>query len=1477
MIRTRAHCRGWLGRCLALVAAVTGVTAPSAAADEPGGVASRDHARTVFELNRGQTDERVKFLARGRGYTLFLTSEEAVLVLRGPRPEPAAVRMRFVGANPSPQIVGVEELPGKVNYFHRGDPARQVTAVATYAKVKYVEVYPGVDVVYYGRQAQFEYDFIVTPGADPAAITLAFESIEGLIEGLEVDARGDLVLRTSFGELRQPRPVIYQEIDGVRQAIAGEYVVNGERRVGVHVGPYDRSRPLVIDPVLVYATYLGGSGDEDDRLLPSPFGIARDTSGNIYVTGATQSSDFPTTSGADRTLDGGMDAFVTKLSPAGAVVYSTYLGGPCDDHGRGIAVDTGGNAYVTGRAHAHLCFGPHPGVFVAKLDPTGAIRYFFPFGDVPGSWGEAIAVDASGHAYVTGWTLPSPNFPTTPDALRTKQCDSLILDGSDAFVAKINAAGDGFVYATYLCGNGDDLAKAIAIDAAGNAYVAGRTTSLDFPTVNALQPGNRGGGLTGFVAKLSPDGVRLLYSTYLGGTNGDAVNGIALDAQGNAYVTGVTESTDFPTTPGVLQPTAGDPLCGPPSGFCSFAFVTKIDPARSAPVYSTYLFGDGRTDGNGIAVDAAGNAYVVGETDSVVFPILDAFQPAIRYGSDAFVVKLNPSGTRLVYSSYFGGGTPVLDLSVHGGDGAHGIALDAAGNAYVTGDTRSVNFPTTPGAFQPNHGGGECAVFIPCRDGFVVKISAGGPGVVPPISLSVTPTELAPGGTLTATWAGIPRPTPNDRLVLYPLGRQTDSSNAVATWPTTGAASGTLPLPLPDMLPLGNYELRLLSPDPDFPSVIVRSHPISVVASFPDLAIISVATTPAQSAAGQPVATTVAVRNQGAVSVGSSVVDVYRHRTTAPAPGVVGDGRCTIPPLAAGGIASCNATVTYATAGMFSLWAQVDTGRTIAESNEANNVFGPRALTVAAVSAPDLVETRITNPPAGLVVGASFAVTDTAQNMGTVNAGASTTRYYLSLDGTKSTGDRLLTGTRSVPILGPRATSNATLTVKVPAGTASATYLLLACADDTRLVAESSETNNCRAAATTVRVTGADLVESVLGTPPASVPVGGSFAVTDTVLNQGDATAAASTTRYYLSLDTTKGSGDKLLTGTRTVSSLARGAASSGTLRVSVPAGTTAGAYFLLACADDTNLVAERVETNNCRASATTIRVTGTDLVEAAVRNPPASTLIGTSFTANDTVRNQGNGPAAASTTRYYLSLDPTRNSGDRLLTGSRAVPALAAAASSTGTATLTVPTTTVRGTYFLLACADDTRFVAETIETNNCRASATTVQVTGPDLVQTILDALAASVRLGGSFAVSDTVRNQGNARAARSTTRYYLSLDATRNTGDRLLTGSRAVPEVAAAASSPGTGTVTVPTHDDPGHVFPPRLRRRYAARSRDGREQQLSRLDHHRHCDAVTTSDSERAASAAPFGVAAQSVRGSARPRAAASDRQPASSRN
>jgi hypothetical protein len=664
-----------------------------------------------FEENRGQVDKQVTYLSRGAASTLFLTKTEAVLTLhRGKSKEQAAkaetpsarrttvpaqsqaspmsvVRMKLQGANRSPSITGEHEMSARTNYFIGNDPQQWQGDVAQYEGVRYAEVYPGIDLLYYGQQQSLEYDFEVEPGADPRRIVLGYKGVRGLkIES----GTGDLLLETGSGEVRQGKPVVYQEVTGERREIEGRYVLKGKRRIGFKLGAYDQTKRLVIDPVLRYSTYLGGSGTDRGN------GIAIDAVGNAYVTGDSTSDDFPVLNQYQTHQQVGEDAFVMKLNPnlsgAASLLYSTYLGGSGVEHGLAIAVRVAGNAYVTGSTlstdfpvvNQYQTFQRGMGdAFVARLNTnlsgTASLIYSTYLGSSGADSGNAIATDISGNAYVTG-DAGANNFPTR-NQYQTFQGGQL---GHDAFVTKINTNLSGaasLLYSTYLGGSGDDYGNAITIDAGGIAYVTGGTSSTNFPLLTQYQTDQ--GDVDAFVTRLNPNlsgTASLLYSTYLGGSNFDRGLGIAVDFT-RIYVTGETRSNNFPTR-NAYQPAY--------QGGTADAFVSELNLQFSDPsslVYSTYLGGSGDDYGNAIALDITDNTCVTGSTSSTNFPLRNEYQTNQAF-TDAFVTKLSPfrsGAASLLYSTYLGGSEF---------DFGYGIAVDAAGNVYVTGYTFSNNFPT---------------------------------------------------------------------------------------------------------------------------------------------------------------------------------------------------------------------------------------------------------------------------------------------------------------------------------------------------------------------------------------------------------------------------------------------------------------------------------------------------------------------------------------------------------------------------------------------------------------------------------------------------------------------------------------------------------------------------------------------------------------------------------------------------------------
>ena len=665
-----------------------------------------------FEPNQGQAPAEVQYLARGSSYTLYLASGETVLVPHDQSP----LRTRLLGANLSERITGESPQMSTSNYFVGNDPLRWHTSVPNYGRVRYAGVYPGIDLVYYGKDGQLEYDWIVSPGADPAKIRMIFENTDQL----RIDQEGDLVIRAGNNDYRQRRPVIYQEIGGKRIPVTGRWALHGKEG-SFHVGSYDHHKELVIDPPLIYSTYLGGSG------LDYAYAVAVDSIGNTYVTGGAGSTNFPTTAPFQSGLKGTEDVFVTKINPNGsAKLYSTYLGGGGPDEGRGIAVDVQGNAYITGSAGIDFptknAIQATPGgsgdAFVAKLNATGsALMYSTYLGGNAIDSGSAIALDPAGNAYIIGSTF-SANFPTKNAFQSAKGAQQ------DAFVAKINAAGTAWVYATYLGGNNVDQGNAIAVDAAGSAYLTGYTQSSDFPLASPLRSSNAN-SVDAFVSKLNPAGSALVYSTYLGGSATDYGTAIAVDASGSAYVTGIVTSDDFPLA-NPIDNTLG-------SHVVDDAFVTKFSPSGTLN-YSTYLGGGSVDDPYALAVDQSGNVYITGRTNSSDFPLNNAIQTT-RFAFDMFVTEINAAGSARLFSTFIGG---------TGSESGRGIAVDKLGNIHIAGEGTSTDFPVVR-PLQGTNGGGAGS-----QDGFVLllgdAVPSNGPVITTVSDNLVEGGAVVPGG-----------------------------------------------------------------------------------------------------------------------------------------------------------------------------------------------------------------------------------------------------------------------------------------------------------------------------------------------------------------------------------------------------------------------------------------------------------------------------------------------------------------------------------------------------------------------------------------------------------------------------------------------------------------------------------------------------------------------------------------------------------
>ena len=663
----------------------------------------------AFVRNNGQLDRRVRYSAQAEGERVYLTRSAVTLALAVGR-RGLALRLAFLGAAPDATITGAERSPGRVSYLIGNDPSRWQQNLPSYGEVVYRGLWPGIDLAVRGPGGQLKYEFRLAPGADPARIRLAYRGQERL----SLDRDGELRVETALGLLRDGRPRSYQPISGRRVAVQSRFALGEGGAYGFALGHYDRRRPLVIDPGLAYSTYLGVGGGGGQGAA-----IAVDSAGSAYVVGSIASGSFPTTPGAfDRSSSGRDDAFVTKLNAAGsALAYSTYLGGRDDDDGSGIAIDVAGRAYVTGRTASRnfptsagafdRSYNGRGDAFVTKLNARGsALAYSTYLGGRGNDWGDGIAVDGSGQAYVTGGTY-STDIPTTPGAFDRSSSGG----NGDAFVTKLNAAGSTLAYSTYLGGSDEDGGGGIAVDKAGSAYVTG-DTGEDFPTSAGAFDTSSNGYYDAFVTKLDAAGSALAYSTYLGGSDGDWGHGIAVDEAGRAYVTGNTASRNFPTTARAFDGSYNG------GGDYGDAFVTKLNAAGSVLAYSTYLGGRYEDDGSGIAIDVAGRAYVTGSTRLGDFPTTaGAFDRSSNRSDDVFVTKLNAAGSALAYSTYLGGS-----------DWGYGIAVDGARRAYVTGTT-GANFPTTSGAFDASYNGGESDVFVAKLD-----LVAGPPScIVPPV------------------------------------------------------------------------------------------------------------------------------------------------------------------------------------------------------------------------------------------------------------------------------------------------------------------------------------------------------------------------------------------------------------------------------------------------------------------------------------------------------------------------------------------------------------------------------------------------------------------------------------------------------------------------------------------------------------------------------------------------------------------------
>lgn len=727
-----------------------------------------------FEPNRGQADPAVQFLARGQGYTLLLARDEAVVAFEGqeqtdritaflqnmdpkkrerfekskyfrlsPRfrqvRKSESVGIVMKGASPDPAVEALGLLPGTSNYFIGNDPHKWRTGIPSYARVRYRQVYPGIDLVYYGNRQHPEFDFVLAPGADPSVIDLLVDA-----KGpLHVDGDGNATVETRDGSFELFRPRVFQTANGTEQPLRGGFVLRGKHDIGFHLAAYDHRRALTIDPTLSYSTYFGGNGTDTGE------SIAVDSSGDMYIAGTTTSTDFPIASGYQTTLSGTSDAFVSELDPTGTMLeYSTYLGGSGDQTGAALAIDPAENAYITGTTTSSdfpivngfqtTLGSPNGNAFVARIDTTVAgaaslvySTYLGGGGNSSNSFGDAgfgIAVGASETAYITGQTTSDASvksFPTTSGAYQL----TLNSPNGNAFLTVLitkMAGASSLLYSTYLGGNGTgiygDYGIAVAVNSSGDAFLTGQTTSnspTPFPTTSgAFQTSLNGTDGNMFVTELNNKALsrtaQLVYSTYLGGTDtnpndpGDEGDGIVVNSSGDIYITGGASSSNFPTTVGAYQSSNSSE---------GKAVIAELNPALSGSsslVYSTFLGGSGGDVANSIAVDVYGNAYIAGATGSSNFPILGNLTTLESSDFDGFFTEMNPTGTALVYSTYLGG-------SCAQGDSASGIALDSTDDVFVSGETCSTNFPVSSAPNTPYQ-----STLAGTQNAFITEFAAAG-------------------------------------------------------------------------------------------------------------------------------------------------------------------------------------------------------------------------------------------------------------------------------------------------------------------------------------------------------------------------------------------------------------------------------------------------------------------------------------------------------------------------------------------------------------------------------------------------------------------------------------------------------------------------------------------------------------------------------------------------------------------------------
>ncbi|MGH7854974.1 MAG: SBBP repeat-containing protein, partial [Candidatus Binatia bacterium] len=1077
----------------------------------PGLSGVRNRFPLYFVENRGQVDTRAAYYIHGADKVLYFGSAGVTMVLSKPvvrqsaradfagialgaaanhgiapgSVSRAAVMLEFIGADPTVQPVGEDLAKARFSYF-KGPRENWAVGLQSYTRLVYADLWPGIDLIYTASVDRLKYMFVVKPGANPGRIKLRYRGAESI----SLNNDGKLVIRTAVEDFHDERPTAHQELNGTVQDVNAEYVLLSSESdagysYGFNIGVYDATKALVIDPaILVYSGFIGGTGDDRGN------GIAVDSDGSAYITGETNSlqASFPVAGGLDVGQNGGVDAFVAKVDPTGTLLlYAGFIGGTGDDRGKSIAVDSLGNAYVTGETSSDQTSFPAtigPDVtyngaidaFVAKINPAGTnLVYAGYIGGLSLDRAMGVAVDSSNRAYVTGETASSgASFPNGAGFGSSSSFDSSHNGGLDAFVARVAATGALVEYAGYIGGVGTDRGISIAVDSLNRAYITGETDSSSASFPNGIGfagltsfDSSINGVSDAFVARVGADGQSLSYAGYIGGSGADKGNGVVVDGDGNAYVTGETSSDEisFPGGNGL----GGLPGPGQVQKGGVDAFGAKINGAGTALLYAGYIGGTADDRGNAIALmpGCASNCevYITGETSSVQssFPVSDGPDLTHNGGVDAFIAKIEPDGS-LGLAGYVGG---------TGDDRGKGIAVDAVGGVYLTGETNSIQ-PTFPlkGALDSTQNFGF--------DAFVAKFCVTG-CVDLRIAKSDSPDPATVGASVTYTITVI-----ND-----------------------GPDSAT-DVELTDVLPAG-------------------------------VGLVSVTPT------------------AGACAGSSTIV-------------------CDLGDLANGASATVTIVVNISAAGKLTNSATVSSAES--DTDPSNNVEQEQTL----VTLPDLTVKSL-SAVAAAIPGSSVVVNDTTNNKGKIAAGPSVTRFFLStnskFDGTDTP---LPGGSRPIPALSPKQSSSGSTTVTIPLATPRGRYFLVGVADADTGIPETKEKN---AKARSITVALPDLiVQSLRG--PKSTAAGSSIAVTDTIRNNAPVGAGASTTQYHLSSDALFDGGDALI-GSRSVPALGAQGRNSGSATVTIPLGTTPGAYFILSVSDGAGAVAEAAEGNNLRAKSITV------------------------------------------------------------------------------------------------------------------------------------------------------------------------------------------------------------------------------------------------------------------------------------------------